>query len=1372
MKSIYRITTTLLTFFLLAPCTLGQTNRLYTTRQGLVTSDITSLCVDSRGLAWLVGKNSVGYFDGQQFHYIPVTNPETGHPFFSAAKGIKEDKEGNFWIMSNRGLYHLDVHTQKFKYVSLWDSEKEAGYAASQMLEIPGMPHTQLIVTEGQGVHYFDTEKMEVKVEETAKLQEAARDGFIVCAGVDHKGRIWMDRIRKELVCIDSKTFKEYPIRMTPEVHAVISSVNVQDIIEVRARKAIYFATRSGLLKYDEKTNEISLLPATQGKNFRTLLYTQAGELLVGSDSEGIWIVDEQDRASRYEVKDQLFDLSLGKVTDMVQDEEGNILVSLLQKGLLVIPYRKDQFRYHAVSLYGNDRNTSSITSMAIDSHKNYWIGTDGAGVFTTDGMRMATVHPASEGLRSLQVQAVVVDKHDGVWAGTYGGGVQYLEGGTFTSPAFLDNIRHANVKSMTYDAARHLVFAATNGTGVFQIDPEQKTCTKVNFDGASEWTACIYMDDDNTLWLGDVSQVYYYNTKSNMKRTIKREMLEGAPTCFITTGKGTEKRVLIGTEEGILVYYPATGKSKKILDGISFTSFNQTEDDIWAAATQTVFALDKKTLKATPYTSFGGFFVGELHQESTLNNGAGNMLFGCDNGIICFDPDAIRKQRKLTTPILFTSLYVNGQKINYSDSTSYLDSHILQAKKITLPVEENSFRITFSLPHLSSPTQIHYEYILQGHDKDWVRNSQCEASYSNLPSGRYTLRVRAYIEGNYDNAMEKSIEVVVCAPWFRTRLAYGIYLLILVGIGMMARRVILARRKQQQELRDARQNEEIKEAKLKLFTSITHELRTPLTMIISPLKQLTTMYENILQREETAKNSARVKEINEVLTNLNVMNHNCNRLLDIVKQITDIRKIDAGQFKLRFQETDICAYIRNIATSFLSVAQIKHINFTVQDSERVINVWIDPLHFEKIIVNILSNAFKFTPDGERIQVRNEIKGNELEISIFNGGKHISQEDMEHIYDRFYQAAEGKHHRGSGIGLNLAHELVILHHGTITARNVEPYGVEFVITLPLGHEHLKEEEMADSTQQDLGEELSVLEENRESIHTNVTDLTTETETEEGAVKGKGTTGRKPDLLIVDDNKDILDYLKSELQDDYAITLAFSGNSAWNMILKNRPDIVLTDMMMPDGNGIELCQRIKGNPEMDHIPVIMLTGEGDERIELKSLELNVDHYLQKPFNISILRGTLQQVLKVRDSMKKHLQRSDMSGDFDNVEMDSAEERLFQRINETLLTHLDDSEFGVQELADEVGISRVHLNRKMKDKFGLSPNVFIRAYRLKQAAYLLVHNKVNVSEVAYRVGFSTHSYFSSSFREYFGMSPKDFVITYEDKADDPAFKKLLE
>lgn len=1369
MKNIIRL-------IIILACTLfqlpakAQTSRLYTTQQGLNTSDIVSLCADSRGLAWIGGKNSLGYFDGLQFHYIPTLNIKTGQPYFGTVQGIKEDTNGNFWLMTNRGMMYFDSRRLKYEHIKLREAEDDvAGYPNSDILDIPGSKNIKIVITEGFGVFYFDCEKKKTLDEKTQQLQEAAGDGFIVSGCVDSKGRIWFDRIRKQLVCLDLKTFGKLPINMTPEASMVISNSFINKIKEVHARNAIYMASTNGMLKYDDQTKMLSVVPGTMGKNFRAILYTQKGELLAGSDSEGIWIINKDDNASKYEVKDHLFDLSLGKVTDMVQDNDGNLIVSLLQKGILVIPHRNDEFRYHPISLYDNDRNTSCITSIAIDSQKNYWIATDGAGVFTTNGMHMSTAHAVNDGMRSLLAQAVIVDKNDGVWVGTYGGGVQCWQNGHFETPEWIDSIRDANVKSMSYDAPNNKIYVATNGNGLFTIDITKKTCTKYSMEGMAEWLSSVYMDNDNTLWVGDVSEVHYFNTKTNILRSIKREELGSVPTCFITIGTGTNKRVLIGTDTGILLHYPASGKSTRILNNKAITSFNETEKDIWVATTEAIYAMDKNTLEAVPYTSFGGFYVGEPHQESTLNNGAGNMLFGCDNGIICFDPDAIRKKKRLTNGILFTGLYVNNEMVSYSDSTSYLDSDILYATKINLPATETSFRISFSLPHLSSPGQIHYEYMLEGYDKNWIQSPDGEASYSNLTSGNYILHVKAYIEGDEDSGIEKTIELHVCAPWYNTTLAHIVYILIFIALCYYLHQVYKSRRKHKLKLNEAIHNEEIKEAKLKLFTSIAHELRSPLTMIISPLMQLSTLFNSELRKDEK-KTELTHDQTEDIANNLDVMKHNCNRLLNIVRQITDIRKIDAGQFKLHFKETDICAYIRNIAMSFMSVANIKHFNFTVQDSDRVINVWIDPIHFEKIIVNILSNAFKICPDGSRITVRNEVIGNQLTISIYNSGPHISETDLEHLYERFYQTNQGTKLMGSGIGLNLAHELVVLHHGTITARNVEPLGVEFLVNIPLGKEHLKPEEIDENTTNGM-EENTLIDENQSNLNTSVSDIAAETGTEEGNVN-ESELHKKKHLLIVDDNKDILDYLKQELQKEYAITLAFSGNSAWNMILKKRPDVVLTDMKMPDGNGIELCQRIKGNHELDHIPVVMLTGEGDEEIELKSLELNVDHYVQKPFNISILKGILKQVLDVRESMKKHIQRNDINNDFDNVEIDSPEDRLFKRINETLQAHLDDSEFGVQELANEVGISRVHLNRKMKEQYGLSPNVFIRSYRLKQAAYLLVHNKVNVSEVAYRVGFSTHSYFSSSFREHFGMSPKDFVLAHADDMDEEALKKLLE
>lgn len=1364
---------------LLMPClSTAQTNRLYTMQQGLQTSDINSLCIDSRGLAWIASKSSIGYFDGSQFHYIPNINPKTGRPLFNNVSQIKEDHNGNFWVLTNRGLMYFDSHNLQFEHIKLQSTEDdEIGYSVRQMHDIPGKENEKLVITEGYGVYYFDAATKSIHAENTRKIQAATQDGFVVTACIDSHGHVWMDRIRKELVCVDIKTMKQLPVRMTDEAKELISKEFITEIIEVRARKTIYFAGNGGILKYDEKQNVLSVLTDTKGMEFQALLYTKAGELLAGTDSEGIWQIGTDDKVTRYEITDQIFDLSFAKIRDMVQDAEGNILIALLQKGILIIPNRNDEFRYHPISFNQNGRNSSCITSIAIDSKKNYWIATDGAGIFTTDGMRMATAHPVNQGLRSKLAQSIVVDKHDEIWIGTYGGGVQHWEGDHFSTPQWLDTLSTMNVKSMCYDEMRDQVIVATNGNGIYCIDSKAQKCTKIWFNNLSDWTSTVYIDNDNVLWIGDVERVHFFDAQSNINGSIKRKDVNSIPICFYSLGNGANKRMLIGTSEGIYIYHPQSGKVERLLQNESIVSFNETEKDIWVATSTVIYALDKKTLHPERYSSFGGFYAGEFHSLSTLNNHAGNMLFGCDNGIICFDPAAIRKERKMGNQILFTSLRVNNKNVNYSDTTKYLNTDILFANQIELPAEENSFRITFSVPHFSSPQQVHYEYLLEGYDKDWTACTIFQSAYyTNVPSGNYTLRVRAYVEGDKSSAIEKTIEIHIASPWYDTTLAHIVYILIFLTICYLIWRYFHLRRRHRYELREARHNEEIKEAKLKMFTSIAHELRSPLTMIVSPLNQLITRFE-----DNTHDNDEPIDKEN-VLNNLNVMKHNCNRMLDTVRQITDIRKIDAGQFNLHFQEIDICAYIRNIATSFLGVATVKRINFTVDDSERVINAWVDPVHFEKIIINILSNAFKFCPEAGRIAVRNRVEGKVLRICISNNGSHIPEVDLAHIYERFYQTSDGHRQAGSGIGLNLASELAFLHHGSIKARNMDPDGVEFIVEIPLGNGHLTEKEMepdpnANKKNNAIGSPSYDYsagtddETNRNSINVNVAEITTDTQTEEGMVDGEEPK-RLPSLLIVDDNKDILEYLKSELRDDYNIVLAFSGNSAWNIVLQNRPDIILTDMKMPDGDGIELCRRVKTNPEFDHIPIIMLTGEGDEQIQIESLNLNVDHYIQKPFNIIIVRGLLRQVLRVRESMRKHIQRTDISTDYERIEMDSAEDRLFVRVNQALQQHLDDSEFGVQELADEVGISRVHLNRKMKEKYGLSPNVFIRSFRLKQAAYLLVHNKVNVSEVAYRVGFSTHSYFSSSFREYFGMSPKEFVTCHAEGTNDEALRKLLE
>ena len=461
------------------------------------------------------------------------------------------------------------------------------------------------------------------------------------------------------------------------------------------------------------------------------------------------------------------------------------------------------------------------------------------------------------------------------------------------------------------------------------------------------------------------------------------------------------------------------------------------------------------------------------------------------------------------------------------------------------------------------------------------------------------------------------------------------------------------------------------------------------------------------------------------------VMRRNCDRLLGIVKQITDIRKIDSGQLELKLVECDYVTYSNRVFEQFEGVASVKNISFEVTHKEETLPMMLDMTHFEKIITNLLSNAFKFTPEGGRVAVTSGIAGNEVELTFFNSGSRFNDEDLAHLWERFYQGSAGTDATGSGIGLNLVYELVKMHHGNIKVKNLEDneneQGVEFTLHFPYF-----------ATPSPAATESS----------------------------------SKATLLLVDDDTELVHYMSSQLEKDYNIITAFSGENGWKQVLSQRPSAVVTDYRMPNGNGMELCQRIKGNPDTDNIPVIMLTGEGDETLQLHSLNVQVDHYLEKPVNIVMLRSALQQVLRVRENMRNKARRAEVVDEMPKPVMENADDKLFSRVNDIIKKHLDDSEFSVQQLSEEVGISRVHLNRKMKEHYGISPNVFIKSFRLKQAAYLLAYNRVNISEVAYKVGFSSHSYFTTSFHEYFGMSPKEFVAFYSAEENAEALQKLLE
>ena len=1284
----------------------AQVIRLYTTQHGLKTNNCHSVDLDSRGFVWVSGSNTLGLFDGTKFQYLPTTT-EDGRQLFQMSHGVSEAGDSKFWVYTTHGLFLLDARTMHFEHIYLSTQEDSIyGFSSNSIIDYPKKDY-KLVTTDGFDSYLLNTKTLKVDQAMSDKLNKALHESFISLPVIDKQQRLWAIGRNIKLVCINLKNFQPHALNYTPQAAAIMEKSTITCLLETE--DGMLLGTNHGLLIYNAKENLVHEPEATTGNLLiSSILRTHDNRILVGTDGRGIWEYKKTGEvysiAALYD-KTTDFSIAYGKVMDMKEDKKGNIIAAFLQKGLVVIPPQNDYFHYHAISPLDNQTNATCITSMTIDAQENYWVATDGCGVFTTDGMRLATARPINNGLNSLLVQDIKIDRHGTVWAGTYGGGVQWLENGKWVNRG-LEDISQEQVMTMCYNADEDKMLIGTNGHGIICVNVREKTFNRFTFPFSyNQWISSLLQDSQGTLWVGSSTGVFSYNAQNGKHEDITLNGNRISNSCAI---QQDGDNILIASEDGLIIYNLKTKEQELIgkEQGLSCPYINTittTDAHIWLATRINIASINKKTHEVRNYSSFSGYDVGEFHRNSFVRPGHGYILFGGDNGIICFTPRLIANRPTKLKPVYFTSF---STPLN----TERMDASIFYAKDIWLEHDNGTFNIEFSSLELGDPERIHYEYILEGLESQWhTEVTTPNAHFSSLPPGTYTFRVRAYLEDLPSESTENCITIHVAAPWYATTWAIIIYVLIALALAYLIYHQFRLRKKQKEQLRKTDEQNRMKEEKLNLFTSITHELRSPLTMIESPLKQLMTEDEDPDHQ-----------------TLYEVMQHNCDRLLDIVKQITDIRKIDSGQMVLHLEEHDYVAYANHVFEQFQGIAKVKEITFDIEHGEEELPMMMDNTHFEKIITNLLSNAFKFTPQGGKVIAKSGLEDNKVVLHFFNSGPQLSEEDLKHLWERFYQGSAGVDSNGSGIGLNLVHNLVKLHHGSIEAKNVDPVGVEFTLSFPYFN----------------------------------------------APQTTNTIQTRATILIVDDDLELSKFMSDQLGKDYNIITAYSGNSAWKKVLAHRPDVVITDYRMPDGNGMELCQQIKSNPETNNTPVILLTGEGDEVLRLQSLNMQVDHYLEKPVNIVVLRSAISQVLRVRETLRNKANRAETVNDMPKPKLENAQEKFFQRVNEVIKEHLDESDFTVQQLCEDVAISRVHLNRKMKKRYGVSPNIFIRSFRLKQAAYLLAYNKANISEVAYAVGFSSHSYFTTSFREYFGMSPKEFALFYSEEENKEALQKLLE
>lgn len=1374
-----------LTTLILLICSISanaQMARLYTSESGLANSQINMIYQDKSGFIWISTENGLSRFDGMNFSTFRFDRNRQTSIASNMVLATYEDSDNNFWVGTSAGLQIFNSEYNTFTKVPLNDEGVPGSYQhISTISEIEtGGARKILVTTSGDGVYVLDGKTHGNDKDIQSSINSVLPSNFIYKAFVDSKERLWMSMEDGGLVVYDLKKGERISAIWEKGMKEAENDLFNAFIEDNETGNIFIGSFNHGILIYDAEEGHIRKALNSSARNSRVFSFLrnnitpQQGHntYLAGLENEGIKMFDPAEESLKdIRISNIPHNISSWKVHNLIEDTQGNVWAGAFQTGVMVIPRSMYGFDYMHFSQYGTySGNRSCVTSIIKDAEKGLlWVGTDGGGLFKVaeDG-KVTNISSQNSPLSNNSIMSLALDKRGRLWIATYLGGiVTYTPAEGIRPFREQSKINTDKTVCLAYSEEEDIVYAGTHGHGFSIIDAKSQKVLKTMSGDKNKWISTMYLDRSGILWIGTYNGPMAYDNR--VRRLLHYDINDELSTRVYSFCEDNEGKLWIGTGEGLVGFDMSTKNTVSYTesDGLpsnAITNILPADDgSLWISTLNGLSRFCMKTEDFKNYYQYDGLQENEFHVNASMKDRDGRLWFGGIQGITSFFPHIVDQGSHPVPPLHLSNLTVMNRPIDYDPSLgdgNILDKHITKATQITLPHNADIFSLEFSVLEYTNPKKITYSYMMEGFEKEWHRSMSGSRTitYTDLPAGKYVMKAMAFFDGNPEEYSYREIGIRIMPPWYSSVWAWVLYSVIAL-LGVMGLTEYFIRKR---ILTEKQHEAEIKEFRLEMFTNISHEIRTPLTLVMTPLKKL---------RE--AEKDPKLKDL------YNLMYRNSLRVLRLVNQLMDMRKVDNGQMQLHFLETDVVYFIRDIMQSFDNLAVSRNIRFTMNTEQEVTNLWIDQGNFDKIIFNILSNAFKYTPDTGEITINissarknNGILGSDIdeyvEFVIFNTGDQIEEKYLDRLFDRFFQVDVTDAKVGSGVGLNLAKMLVELHHGEICAYNCDE-GVSFRVRIPVGCSHLSAEEMTKPTNhKDLyTKSLSKLEEHSSSRE----DVTFNPNEKDDAEKEQKHGRAKRRIILVDDDNEMRAYLKHELQSIYNVEIAANGKEAWAKISTSIPDAVITDLIMDGMDGAELCGKIKKNPGTNHIPVILLTSSTDEQNQQRCIESGADRFFTKPISLEMLKSAIAGAISTRDTIRNKFSK-DIDYGYSEIQMPNTNNHLIDKVISIIRANIENSDFSVEDLSHEVGMSRVHLNRKLKELMNISPSSLIRSIRLKQAAFLLLYNKVNISEVAYRVGFSTHSYFSNSFHDYFGMTPKEFVAKYMNCTDEETIKKIFE
>ena len=1372
----------------------------YNVNNGLITNSVEYVYVDVEGYVWFATATGLKQFDGFNFVNYLYNSDDSSSISYNFISTVSEDQKGNIWIGTlGRGLNILNKERGLFYH--LRNESEEASLLTSNILP----RGRKVIAQDSQGFLWINTLMGLNKINiETRSVEQFHGDleGDII---YDKELKVlWIasDRLKK----FNTETKKVEHFYINEEVLRGITNIGS---IVMDKDGLIWLGTDAGLVLFDKNKDQFQNLPvylnATSGQSVDKYPWSLRPINALYEDNKGfIWVAIEKSlykinkRNGEYFIYnhevDNPYSLLDEKITGIYGNKSGVLWISYMGIGVSKVNISLKDFR-HYKQIPGDPNSLAGnvVRSIYKDNNQNLWIGMYSDGLnrimpqeqnklihYKHDPLNSSTIN-------SNYITSIYVDKSNRLWVGTFDKGFCFADNIynsaklEFTRFHYDDNLEVQDIKE---DVAGRIWIGTQNGLYVY--DPHNKKMIHYGdlVSQSSEMQGIniqsILYEEPNLFWIASWNRglcKLYINSDTFLTQQNKRDSLviydnindisnSKIDNSFTTIFKDANKIIWLGSNvNGLIKVIEKDGrlefikydKSKGATDNSVYGITSDVSGNIWFSTTHGLGKFNTKTELFNSYYESDGILSNTFMWDASFKSKDGEIFFGGINGLISFFPETIINDTTIF-PVYISKLVVQNKEVKVGDRINgrkLLSQSIQYTDNITLTHLEKAFSLEFVALNTPNPEDIQYAYKLEGFDQDWIYASYDRryVTYTNLGQGTYKFKVKSSNSDGIWNGNPAVLTIRILPPWWRTSFAFVSFTVVFIILLYLFRRLILMKARLIHEARLEHMRREKAEAlynvKMELLTDISHEFRTPLSLILAPLQKIMS---SVANDPRLAKQTSLIRK-------------NADRLVRLIDQITDLRKIDLKKLTLKLKKGNIAETLREITSSFDEIARQRSMNLEFYSEFDSCEIYFDESCLEKIMYNLLSNAFKYTPDGGVIQVRcrmlqngidpfqknlNDIPdGDYIEITVRDNGIGIPPEHIGHLFERFFRVERHDSiiRRGTGIGLALTKELVELHRGKIILQSDENKGTCFKILLPADNKLRPDDKITEINGE--GKEMTgslqpyILTEEHEYAH------------EYSGKKVKPDYHKKNAIiLLVDDEVEVRNFIRDYFEEGYQICEASNGLDGLEMAIRNNPDIIIADVIMPIMDGNEMCRKLKQEIRTSHIPIIMLTARSSMDNRIEGLETGADAYIEKPFSIDLIEIQIKNLLENRKILRNKFSKELLIKPAD-IAVTSVDAILIQKAIDVVEKNISNPEFNSVEFCKEIGLSRSSLHRKLTALTSQSASEFIRILRLKRAAHLLEQSKLSIEEVSYKVGFRSPAYFTKCFKILFGKTPSEYT-----------------